>query len=97
MSLIANLATHHLWGSHPSVSQLFSYLLDGTQEGPQPDWRVGHFVLVVGRVAGPAGSLYAIADTYPALGDRGVHLQPASAWPRRSNGATCPREGCSSW
>jgi hypothetical protein len=25
---------------------------------------------------GPAGALYAIADTYPALGDRGVHLQP---------------------
>ncbi len=34
-------------------------------------------MLVVGRVAGPAGNLYAIADTYPALGDRGVHLQPA--------------------
>lgn len=77
VSLIANVATHHLWGSHPSVSQLLSYLFDGTQDGPQPDWRVGHFVLVVGRVAGPAGSLYAIADTYPALGDRGVHLQPA--------------------
>ena len=26
--------------------------------------------------SGPAGSLYAIADTYPALGDGGVHLQP---------------------
>ena len=37
---------------------------------------MGHFVVVVGRVEGPAGSLYAIADTYPALGDRGVHLQP---------------------
>ncbi len=76
ISLIANLATHHLWGSRPSVSRLLSYLLDGDQDGPEPDWKVGHFVVVVGRVEGPAGSLYAIADTYPALGDRGVHLQP---------------------
>jgi len=76
VTLIANLATHHLWGSRPSVSQLLSYLYDGSQDGPGPDWRVGHFVVVVGRVLGPAGSLYAIADTYPALGDRGVHLQP---------------------
>jgi len=77
VSLIANVATHHLWGSRPSVSRLLSYLLDGTREGPQPDWRVGHFVLVVGRVTGPGGHLYAIADTYPALGDRGIHLQPS--------------------
>jgi hypothetical protein len=76
VTLIANLATHHLWGSRPSVSGLLDYLLDGTPEGPDPDWRVGHFVTVVGRVSGPAGNLYAIADTYPALGDRGVHLQP---------------------
>ena len=76
VTLIANLATHHLWGSRPSVSRLLDYLLDGTLDGPEPDWRVGHFVTVVGRVTGPRGNLYAIADTYPALGDRGVHLQP---------------------
>ena len=76
VTLIANVATHHLWGSRPSVSQLISYLFEGAGDGPEPDWRVGHFVVVAGRVAGPAGNLYAIADTYPALGDRGVHLQP---------------------
>jgi hypothetical protein len=31
---------------------------------------------VVARARGPGGSLYALADTYPALGDAGVHLQP---------------------
>ena len=31
---------------------------------------------VVARTDGPGGRLYAVADTYPALGDRGVHLQP---------------------
>jgi len=76
VALIANFATHHLWGSHASVAQLLAYLLDGQQAGPDPDWRVGHFACIVGRVRGPRGNLYAVADTYPALGDHGVHLQP---------------------
>jgi hypothetical protein len=75
-ALIANFATHHLWGSRPSAAQLLAHLLDGELDGPPPDWRVGHFSCVFGRMRGPAGSLYAIADTYPALGDRGVHMQP---------------------
>ena len=44
--------------------------------GPPPDWDVGHFACVVGRVSGPGGSLYGVADTYPSLGADGVHLQP---------------------
>jgi hypothetical protein len=76
VTLVANHATVHLWGTHPRVDQLLDYLLDGELAGPPPDWRVGHFACVVGRVAGPAGALYALADTYPALGSGGVHLQP---------------------
>jgi hypothetical protein len=76
VTLIANLATHHLWGSRPSAAELLDYLCDGRLEGPAPDWDVGHFVCVVGRVEGPAGNLYALADTYPSLGEQGVHLQP---------------------
>jgi hypothetical protein len=75
-SLIANFATHHLWGSRARLAQLLAYLLDGAQDGPPPDWRVGHFACVVGRVRGPRGELYVIADTYPSLGQRGVHVQP---------------------
>jgi hypothetical protein len=75
-ALIANFATHHLWGSRASVDQLLGYLLEGERAGPPPDWRVGHFACVFGRVRGPAGVLYAIADTYPSLGNDGVHLQP---------------------
>ena len=37
---------------------------------------MGHFACVVARVRGPAGNLYAVADTYPTLGDGGVHMQP---------------------
>ncbi|HEV3045859.1 MAG TPA: hypothetical protein VGY13_00720 [Solirubrobacteraceae bacterium] len=75
-TLLANLATHHLWGGRPDAAALLGYLLDGADAGPAPDWRVGHFVCVFGRLRGPGGSMYGLADTYPALGDRGVHLQP---------------------
>lgn len=76
VTLIANLATHHLWGGHPAPTQLLDYLLLGKDDGPSPDWDVGHFVCVVARTSGPGGNLYAVADTYPALGGNGVHLQP---------------------
>jgi hypothetical protein len=76
VALVANLATRHLWGGHPRAQQLLDYLLDGTLDGPPPDWDVGHFVCVVGRLRGPKGCLYGVADTYPSLGTGGVHLQP---------------------
>jgi hypothetical protein len=76
VTLIANLATRHLWGTHARADQLLDYLYEGTQSGPPTNWDVGHFVCVIGRVRGPRGSLYGVADTYPSLGSRGVHLQP---------------------
>jgi hypothetical protein len=76
VTLVANLATRHLWGGHASINQLLAYLFDGELHGPEPDWDVGHFACVVARVQGPAGNLYAVADTYPTLGDGGVHMQP---------------------
>ena len=88
VTLIANLATHHLWGGGPSPSQLLAYLLDGVLDGPPPDWAVGHFACIVARTDGPAGRLYAVADTYPALGNLGVHLQP-----RERLAAAIAREG----
>jgi hypothetical protein len=76
-TLVSNLATRHLWGGNATPTQLFDYLFDGVGDGPPPDWDVGHFACVIGRVRGPGGSLYGVADTYPSLGNRGVHLQPA--------------------
>jgi hypothetical protein len=76
LTLVANLATRHLWGSRARVDQLLGYLFDGLQEGPPPDWDVGHFACVIGRVSGPGGDLYGLADTYPSLGGGGVHMQP---------------------
>jgi hypothetical protein len=76
-TLVSNFATRYLWGAHATPAQLLGYLIDGVQDGPPPDWDVGHFACVVGRAEGPGGSLYGVADTYPSLGNRGVHLQPA--------------------
>lgn len=76
VTLVANLATRHLWGSHPRPDELLAYLLDGDQTGPPADWDVGHFTCIVGRARGPGGKLYVVADTYPSLGRAGVHLQP---------------------
>jgi hypothetical protein len=92
-TLVANLATRHLWGGRPSAAQVLSHLLDGAQEGPPPDWDVGHFVCVFGRLRGPGGSLYGIADTYPALGARGVHLQPAGRLARAIERRDMPAGG----
>ncbi len=75
-ALIANVATRQLWGGAPRPEQLLDLLLDGVDDGPPPDWDVGHFVCVVARTRGPGGALYAIADTYPSLGRDGVHAQP---------------------
>jgi hypothetical protein len=76
VTLIANVATRHLWGAAPGTAQVLDYLLDGVSDGPPADWDVGHFVCVIGRMSGPGGSLYAVADTYQSLGRGGVHLQP---------------------
>jgi hypothetical protein len=76
VTLIANVATRELWGSHARVDELLDYLLGGALDGPAPDWDVGHFVCVIGRVDGAGGNLYCIVDTYPSLGRAGVHLQP---------------------
>ncbi|HEY4428542.1 MAG TPA: hypothetical protein VGN08_10095 [Solirubrobacteraceae bacterium] len=75
-ALLANIATRHLWGSRATPGELLDYLYDGADAGPPPDWDVGHFVCLTARVRGPAGSLYALADTYPSLGSHGVHMQP---------------------
>jgi Family of unknown function (DUF6885) len=76
VTTIANVATGELWGARSEPATWLRYLSTGTPEGPPPDWDVGHFVCLLGAVRGPAGTLVVVADTYPSLGWRGVHLQP---------------------
>jgi hypothetical protein len=76
-TLIANVGTRYLWGSRSSPPTLLAYLTSGDPgPGPPPDWDVGHFVGVLGRVAGPRGTLVVVADSYRSLGWEGLHLQP---------------------
>ncbi len=93
VTLIANVATHHLWGSRAGLQQMLGQLLEGSLEGPEPDWDVGHFACVVARVNGPCGTLYAIADTYPSLGSGGVHMQPQELLARALDRRDMPAGG----
>jgi len=78
--LIANVQTGAFWGSHPTAAQVAAYLERGdVSAGPPADWSVGHFVGLVGLSEGRAGALVTVADTYPAIGLGGVHLQPVEA------------------
>lgn len=75
---ILNVHTGYLWGSQPTPLQLFSYLQMG-QLAPLPaDWKVGHFALLVGCLQPEKNSLYAVLDTYPQFGWKGLHLQPST-------------------
>ena len=77
VTLLANLATRHLWGARASVAQLLA--LPARRRAGGPAAGLGRRSLRVRRwraCAGPGGTLYALADTYPSLGSSGVHLQP---------------------
>jgi hypothetical protein len=74
---IANVATRYFWGSRTSPATALAYLMSGDSDaGPPPDWDVGHFVGLLGRIDGPRGTLVIVADTYRSLGWEGLHLQP---------------------
>jgi hypothetical protein len=76
-TLIANIATRHLWGSRSGPHAAFSYLVSGDDDaGEEPDWDIGHFVGLLGRIDGPKGTLVVVGDTYRVLGWQGVHVQP---------------------
>ena len=76
-TVIANVRTGPLWGSHPPLPVVFAALAGREHAEPPPsDWDVGHFVELAGVIHGPGGSLVVVRDTYPVLGFGGYHLQP---------------------
>lgn len=74
--LSVNVATRHFWGARPTPTDVLDAVMSAKDDGPEPDWDVGHFVGVLGTVTGPEGTLALCADTYPSLGWRGLYLQP---------------------
>jgi len=77
--LIANWATRHLWGSHPTPQVVLAHLAGQEVEGPPAEWDVGHFANLVALIRGPGGSLVVVRDSYPVLGWEGHHVQPPAA------------------
>jgi hypothetical protein len=78
-TLVANLRTGHLWGSHAPARLLLDHLLGLPVEPPAPDWDCGHFLAIVATLSGQGAVLVAVRDNYPELGWGGYHLQPAGA------------------
>ena len=77
--LIANWATRHLWGSHPTPQSIIAHLAGQDVEGPPAEWAVGHFANLVALLSGHGGSFVVVRDSYPVLGWEGHHLQPPTA------------------
>ncbi|WAL67621.1 hypothetical protein ORV05_07520 [Amycolatopsis cynarae] len=76
VALVANVDTGE-FGAHDTPERaLTDYLEGGLPPMWNSRWRTGHFVLLAGTLHGPGGTLVSVVDTYPGLGDRGVHFQP---------------------
>lgn len=75
-TLIANLRTGLLWGSHVPPGMVLAHLRGEDVKPPAADWDVGHFANFAALVRGPAGDLVVVRDTYQELGLEGHHLQP---------------------
>ncbi|SFQ61046.1 hypothetical protein SAMN05421810_110202 [Amycolatopsis arida] len=76
VALVANVATGELAAPDTPWRAVADYLATGMPPLWLSRWRVGHFVLVAGRLDGPEGSAAVVVDGYPSLGERGVYLQP---------------------
>jgi hypothetical protein len=70
VAVIANVDTAALWAPTVTEAEVERYVTSGEDEGPDNDWRVGHFV----AIAGIDGRLVRIADSYAS---RAEHVQPA--------------------
>ncbi len=95
VTAIANPATRFLWDSQAGAADIVRHLVAGAEDGPAGEWDVGHFVALVGAIDGPGGSVVVVADTYPAIGANGIHLQPGPAVEASLRGGEGARAACS--
>ncbi|WP_410669115.1 DUF6885 family protein [Amycolatopsis sp. cmx-4-68] len=78
VAVIARIDSAEL-GAHDTPERaLLDYLDTGVPPLWTSRWRPpgGHFVLVAGIRIGAEGTLLSVVDTYPSLGDNGIHDQP---------------------
>jgi len=70
VAVIANVDTAPLWAPAVTDEEVERYAASGDDDGPDNDWKVGHFVAITGT----DGRLVRIADSYAS---RATHVQPA--------------------
>lgn len=76
VTVIANVDTAAFAAPDTPDRALRDYLDAGLAPLWMSRWRIGHFVVLSGILPGRRGTLVSVVDTYPGLGERGVHLQP---------------------
>lgn len=76
VAVLANVTTAEFGAQDTPQRALSDYIATGVPPLWSSQWRVGHFVSLIGVLRGEVGTLVAIVDTYPSLGERGLHLQP---------------------
>ncbi|TNC27651.1 DUF6885 family protein [Amycolatopsis alkalitolerans] len=75
VAAVANVDTGE-FGAHDTPDRaLLDYLEGGLPPMWSSRWHVGHFLLLTGTRTGPGGTAVSIVDTYPSLGEHGVHVQ----------------------
>jgi hypothetical protein len=89
---VLNVATRYLWNTHVGLVDAADYLDGGEDTRPPSEWQVGHYIGIVGALLGRRRRLVLCADTYPSLGQDGLHVQPAD---RLAAGLTRPQESTS--
>ncbi|KAA9153316.1 hypothetical protein FPZ12_034665 [Amycolatopsis acidicola] len=74
-AVVANVDTAE-FGAHDTPERaLLDYVEGGLPPMWNSRWRTGHFVVLAGTLTGPGGTIVSIVDSYPSLGDHGVHFQ----------------------
>jgi len=72
---VANVDTAEFGAFDTPENALADYLDGGLPPFWNSRWRVGHFTLLTGLATGAGGTLVSVVDSYPSLGEAGLHLQ----------------------
>lgn len=72
---VANVDTAEFGAFDTPDRAVLDYLEGGLPPFWSSRWQVGHFTLLGGTREGIGGTVVSVVDSYPSLGDRGVHVQ----------------------
>ncbi|MEU3270800.1 hypothetical protein ABZ639_08125 [Saccharomonospora sp. NPDC006951] len=76
VAVIGNVDTGAFAAQDTPDRALRDYLATGMPPLWMSRWKAGHFVFLAGLLVGEEGAVVSVVDTYPSLGERGLHVQP---------------------